>query len=188
MEWSVLLLGGASGIGKTYIVNELAKIYNVKIIEVDDIYQTVKAVTTSTKYPAIHYWSSGINWKDVGVNGNVKWLSEVSVELIDALRVVVNNHLEDDAAVIIEGDFISPEFAASFNDSRVRSLFVYESDQDQIVQNYMNREGGSPQTYRASISVEYGTKLKNECSKYNINVVEARPWDTLLDRSTKLIV
>jgi len=36
-KWTVLLMGGSSGIGKTRLAKELAKIYNAKIIEADDI-------------------------------------------------------------------------------------------------------------------------------------------------------
>jgi 2-phosphoglycerate kinase len=67
MDWTVLLIGGASGIGKSYIAKELARDYQVKIIEVDDICQAVKAMTTRADLPAIHYWSTGVNWKDIGV-------------------------------------------------------------------------------------------------------------------------
>lgn len=46
----------------------------------------------------------------------------------------------------------------------------------------MQREGGNPQDFRASISFEYGKRLKCRCIQNGINVVEARPWDTLIDR------
>lgn len=55
---------------------------------------------------------------DIGVRGNVKWLIDVSKEMIPGLRAVADNHIEADVPVIIEGDFIHPEFAASFKNQK----------------------------------------------------------------------
>lgn len=93
-------------------------------MEVDDICQAIKAMTTSEILPAIHYWSSGINWMDIGVSGNVKWLIDVSKEMIPGINAIVENHIETDVPVIIEGDFIHPEFAASFENQKVKSVYI----------------------------------------------------------------
>lgn len=138
-NWTVLFIGGASGMGKSSVAYELARVYNVNVIEVDDIFQAVKAMTTTESLPAIHYWSTGINWMDMGVEGNIKWLMDVSKEMIPALKSIVNNHIEDDVPVIIEGDFIDPEFTASFENPKVKAVYIYEPDKKQIVQNYFAR-------------------------------------------------
>ena len=181
-NWTVLFIGGASGMGKSSVAYELARFYNVNVLEVDDICQAVEAMTTRELLPAVHYWSSGINWTDVGVSGNVKWLKDVSKELIPGIKAIVENHIEADVPVIIEGDFIHPEFVASFENLKVKSIYVYEPDKNQILQNYLSREGGELQHFRADISIEYGTWLVNTCGKLGINVIESRPWDTVVDR------
>ena len=181
-NWTVLLIGGASGTGKSSIAYELARLYNVNIIEVDDISQAVKAMSTRDSLPAIHYWSTGVNWTDIGVSGNVEWLIDVSKEMIPGLKAIVENHIESDVPVIIEGDFIHPEFTASFNDPKVKSIFIYEPDKNQIVQNLLAREGGELQHFRADISVEYGNWLVDTCGKFGIKVIESRPWDTVAYR------
>ncbi len=186
-KWTVLLMGGSSGIGKTRLTKELARVYNAKIIEADDVCCAVKAMTTADSYPAIHYWMGDIDWRSVGVNGNVEWLCNVSKELSHGLKAVVNSHLEDGVPVIIEGDFISVDFVASIDNPKVKAIYIRESDEQQIVRNYLKREGGEPQEFRASISAEYGRKLADDCSKYNIGIVEARPWNTLIERVRMLI-
>jgi len=118
-DWTVLFIGGASGVGKSSIAYELARFYNVNVMEADDICEALKAVTTIEHLPAIHYWESGVNWMDIGVNGNVEWLKSVSEELIPALRAIVERHIEDDLPVIIEGDFIYPKFTASFDNPKI---------------------------------------------------------------------
>lgn len=187
-NWTVLFIGGASGVGKSSVAYELAHFYNVNVMEADDICQAVKAMTTKEILPAIHYWSTGINWMDIGVSGNVKWLIDVSQEMIPGLKAIVDNHIEADVPVIIEGDFIHPEFTVSFENPKVKSLYIYEPDKNQIVQNYLAREGGELQHFRADISAEYGDWLVDTCRKLGIKVIESRPWDTVVNRIIESIL
>ncbi len=186
-NWSVLLVGGSSGIGKTRLTKELAKIYKAKVIKADDVCDVVKAVTTADAYPAIHYWISDIDWTSISVTENVDKLYEVSSELRHGIKAIIDNHIENDFPVIIEGDFISAECAASFNDPKVQAVFIYEPAQTQIMRNYLDREGGEPQAFRASISAEYGNRLKMDCDRCGVNIVESRPWNTLVDRVIECI-
>jgi len=187
-NWTILFIGGASGVGKSSIAYELARFYNVNVIEVDDIGQSIKAMTTKENFPAIHYFSTGVNWKDIGVSGNVKWLIDVSKEMIPGLKAIVENHIESDIPVIIEGDFLYPEFTVSFENPKIKSLYVHESDKNQILQNYLARESGELQRFRADISAEYGNWLANSCRELGIEVVEARPWNTAIERIIEKIL
>jgi hypothetical protein len=84
--------------------------------------------------------------------------------------------------VIIEGDFINPEFTLSFENAGVKSIYIHESDKNQILQNIFAREGGDLQYFRADISIAYGNWLKNTCEKMGIKFIESRPWNNLLNR------
>lgn len=181
-NWDILFIGGASGTGKSSIAYQLARYYNVNVMEADDVCQAVKAMTTVETHPAIHFWSTGANWIDIGVNGNVEWLISVSKEIIPALKVVTENHIESGVPVIIEGDFIYPEFTVSFNNPKVKSFYVKEQDKNQILQNYFMREGGELQHYRSDISVAYDKWLSDTCEKLGIKVIDARPWITSVER------
>ena len=182
-NWTVLFIGGPSGTGKSSLAYELAKFYGVNVLEVDDIHLSVKTVTMKENFSAIHYWDTGLNWKDIGVHGNVNWLIDVSKEMIPVLKELVNRHVEDKLPIIIEGDFIYPEVTNSFENPEVKSVFVNEKDINQIVQNYLSREGGEMQHYRAEISIEYGNWIANICNEKEIKTIESRPWDTLLSRT-----
>ena len=186
-NWTILLIGGASGTGKSSLAYKIAEYYAVNVREIDDIHAAVKAATTGKTHPAIHYWSTGINWKEIGIAGNADWLTRVSEELVPALKAIIENHLESDVPVIIEGDFISPEFAGSFADPRVRAIFVHEPDNRQIVQNYLMREGGNLQQFRADISSVYGARLKERCQVLGIKTIEARPWASGLERAVEAL-
>ncbi len=182
-NWTVLLIGGASGTGKSSLAYEIARFYGVNVLEVDDVYISVESVTTKESFPAIHYWSTGVNWMDVGVDGNVKWLTEVGKELFPVLKGLVERHIEDQIPIIIEGDFINPEFIKSLENPEVKSIFVSETDINQILQNYLSREGGDLQQYRAEISIAYGKWIEDVCNQNGISMLESRPWDTALTRA-----
>jgi len=62
---------------------------------------------------------------------------------------------------------------------------VNETDINQILQNYLSREGGDLQHYRAEISVAYGKWIADTCNQNGIRVIESRPWDTILARALK---
>ncbi len=187
-NWTVLLIGGASGTGKSSIAYEIARFYGVNVLEVDDVHLSVQTVTTKESYPAIHYWNTGVDWKDIGVDGNVNWLIDVSNEMIPVLKELVNRHIEDKLPIIIEGDFINPEFTISFDNPEVKSIFVNESDINQILQNYLSREGGDLQHYRAEISIAYGKWIADICNKNGIRTIESRPWDSVLTRAIQSLL
>lgn len=186
-NWTVLIIGGASGTGKSSIAYQLGEFYGVNVLEVDNIHLSVKAVTNAEEFPAIHYWSSGIDWRDIGAEGNVSWLLGVGKEMSPIIEKLVNRHIEDNVPIIIEGDFINPDFVKSFDNQKVESIFINESDMNQIVNNYLSREGGNTQEYRAEISVKYGKALMTECEKHNIKFVDSRPWNTALERIYQII-
>jgi len=186
-DWTVLLIGGASGTGKSTIAYELAKYYEVNVLEIDDIVEGLKSVTNKDILPEIHYWDNGVNWMDIGVEGNKNWLIKVSKEINPVLKAVTDRHIADNLPIIIEGDFISPEFIFSLNNVKVKSIFLIEPEKEQIIQNYFNREGGEFQNYRAEISVEYGKWIKNECINLGINYIESKPWENLLNRAIEIV-
>ena len=187
-NWTVLFIGGASGIGKSSIAYDIARFYGVNVLEVDDVHLSVETVTTKESFPAIHYWNTGVNWREIGIDKNVDWLMEVSKEMIPVLKELVNRHLEDKVPVIIEGDFIYPEFTISFDNPEVKSIFVMESDLNQILQNYLSREGGDLQQYRAEISIAYGKWIADTCKQKSIRMIESRPWDTVLTRAIESLL
>jgi 2-phosphoglycerate kinase len=49
--WQVLLLGGASGVGKTHVSYRLAQHYAVGITEVDDFHVILERMTTPEQQP-----------------------------------------------------------------------------------------------------------------------------------------
>ncbi|MCL1820527.1 MAG: hypothetical protein FWG36_07730 [Oscillospiraceae bacterium] len=181
-NWDVLLIGGASGTGKTSVSLPLARHFRIDLVRVDDFQVLLEVMTTPETHPAIHYWRTHPNWWEEPIENTVKQLVDVGRALIPGLTAVVKEgHLDDNVPMILEGDFILPEFADSFKDSRVKSVFIHEPDKEQILQNYLNREG-EIQQHRADVSHAYGSWLAEQCRKYDVLMVEARPWDSVMER------
>ena len=180
-QWDVLIIGGASGVGKTSISRQLSQHYDVDLVRVDDFQLLLEATTTPEALPAIHYWNTHPNWKAEGIQNAVNRLIDVGRVLIPGLIAVINDHIEENLPMILEGDFILPEFAANFSNPKVKSIFIHEPEREQILQNYLAREG-KLQQQRADISHSYGNWLAENCTKYGVAVIEARPWDTLVER------
>ena len=180
-DWMVLLIGGPSGTGKSSIAYEISRFYGVSVLEADDIYLSVKAMTNSGCLPAIHRWGDEADWQAAGIQGNVSWLIDVGREMIPALKAIVQRHIEDKVPVIIEGDFISPDLVKLLDHPLARAVFLRE-DIPQIVGNYLAREGGEPQRFRAEVSAAYGRWIEGVCSLTGCPVIAARPWETALTR------
>ena len=186
-DWTVLLIGGPSGVGKSSIAYALSQYYKVNVIEVDDICRSIKAMTTKEIAPWVHYWTTGINWLDVGVEGNLKWLVNISREIIPALKSIVKNHLDAEVPIIIEGDFIHPDLISFFDSEKVKGLYINEDNVNHIIDNYYSREGGQKQSYRSNISHAYGQWLVEKCRDLDISLIPSRPWDSGLERALKAL-
>jgi len=180
-NWDILIIGGASGTGKTVVSRALARRHGMDLVRVDDFQVLLEAITTPKAIPAIHYWTENPNWRDEGIEASVGRLVDAARALSPGLAAVINDHLTENIPMILEGDFILPEFAASLKNPRVASVFIHEPCGEQILQNYMAREG-ELQQFRANVSHAHGNWLAESCIKHGIPIVQSRPWDNLAQR------
>lgn len=187
--WQVLLLGGASGTGKTQLSYPLARRFRVPIVEVDDLVLAVQRMTTPDQQPVLHYWDAHPDADTLPVSRIVKLQIAVAEALQPALDAVIGNHLESDTPVVIEGDYLLPALAAQTAfadqqaDGRVRAVFLHEPDVGQLMANYLRREmDAGEQRTRAQVSARYSDWLAAQARKRGIAVVAARPWATTLSR------
>jgi len=185
-NWDILMIGGASGCGKTSISHQIARHYNIDLVRVDDFQVILEAMTTPETLPELHYWDMHPNWRDEGIENAVKRLVDVGLVLIPGLTAVIKDHMDEKIPMVLEGDFILPELIKAFDSPRIKSVFIYEPSREQILQNYLAREG-AVQEFRADVSHAYGNWLAQSCEKHGIQVVESRPWDSLMERVYELL-
>jgi hypothetical protein len=101
---------------------------------------------------------------------------------------VIADHLDTATRVVSESDFLLPEMAtiATYGDEpkdvRVRALFVSEPDEAQIAANYAVHEGGA-EPERARTSWLFDGFLRAECDRHGVPVVDARQWESVVERT-----
>ncbi|WP_344858298.1 hypothetical protein [Planomonospora alba] len=110
--WKVLLLGGASGTGKSRVSYPLARRYGVALVELDDIVEALQAVTTPEQQPLLHYWNTHPEAAHLPPDEIVRLQIATCEALAPAVEAVVANHLETGTPVVIEGDYLLPSLAA----------------------------------------------------------------------------
>ena len=188
-SWEVLLIGGASGTGKTSVAYRLAHHFAVGITAVDDFQVILERMTTPEQQPVLHFWRTHPDPGLLTAEDIMRQGLEVVSAMTPALQAVIGDHLETKVPVVLEGDFIAPALAAqhSFdgqsNAGRVRAVFLYEPDEPQILDNFSQREPETGiQAKRARVSWLQGQWLARECGRIGIPAVPARPWRTLFTR------
>lgn len=180
-DWRVLVVGGASGMGKTTVSRALARRFAVPVVEVDDIVEALLAVTRPEHLPEVHYWRTHPEAASGTPESVVERQIAIALALAPALEAVVANHVGTDTPVIVEGDYLLPALAAP--GGQVRGVVVHETDEERVVANYLAREPeAGPQRHRARTSVLYGQWLAEQARACGVPVVAPRPWRDLTDR------
>ncbi|MEU5687725.1 hypothetical protein [Streptomyces venezuelae] len=180
-DWRVLVVGGASGMGKTGVGRALARRYDVPVVEVDDIVEAVLAVTLPEHLPEIHFWRTHPEAAHQAPESVVQWQIAIAKALDPAIKAVVANHVDTVTPVILEGDYVLPGPATP--DGPVRAVFLHEDDEEQVTANYLRREPeAGPQRHRARVSVLYGRWLAAQARAAGVPVIAPRPWEDLANR------
>jgi 2-phosphoglycerate kinase len=107
--WDVLLIGGASGVGKTTVAGRLARDLGVGVAEVDDLHTAVTTMTTPEQQPLLHHWQTSPAAASMSAEEIVDLHVSVSRLLVPVVRTVCEQHAEDGSPVILEGDYLVPE-------------------------------------------------------------------------------
>lgn len=191
-QWDVLLVGGASGVGKTSVSYRLAHHFGIGITEVDDFQIILEHMTTPAQYPEVHLFRTDPEaFFRMDEDEKVAHMVRYGSVMAEALEHVIANHLEDDHPIVLEGDFILPTvaiqdvYAGIPNNGRVQGLFVHE-EEAQIARNYELREGGE-QSGRAQISWRNSEWLRVEAERLGVPTLAARPWETVFERALALL-
>ena len=192
-DWDILLIGGASGVGKTRVSYPLARHFAVGITEIDDFQVILEHMTTPEQQPVIHLFNQDPDawWR---MDDAVKLAHAISYAtvMVEPLTYVIANHLEGGPPIVLEGDFLHPALAARAeysgipSERRVRGFILYEEDEAQIAANFLAREG-EPQPERAGDSWRYSEWLRQEAARLGVPTLPARPWDNVFERAVRLI-
>ena len=149
--------------------------------EGDDIVTALRALTTPHQQPFLHYAVTApdmFSWPP-------ERIADHHLALADALRpgfrAVIADHVEFQAPMVFEGDYLMPDIVEGFGDG-VCAVVVHEPDAGRLEANFAEREPGHDHALRARVSVEIGRRMAEQAHAVGVPVVEARPWHDAVDR------
>lgn len=193
-DWTVLLIGGNSGAGKTQAAQAIARQTGISAIQVDDIRLALQRLTTPAQQPALHFFLTTPDlWRHPPASLRDR-LVAVAEAVSAALEIVIANHLAHADPVVLEGDGLlpalaaQPGFAGVIAAGRVRAVFLVEPETSVLQANMQQRQrgfglrGAGEQTAQVEMARLYGAWLQQAAAQRGLPVLAPRPWATLRGR------
>ena len=205
-DWKVLLIGGSSGLGKTTIAQAVARHFGLSTLLVDDIRLALQQVTLPEQQPGLHIFSTDQEAAQRSPEQIRDGLIEVGLAMLPALKIIMAHHVvvEGVGPIVIEGDGILPQLAIQQEfrelkhfwglrtEGEIRSLFLFEPEEEMIFQNFLRRGRGfqelAPEEQRRLVHASwlYGQWLSQEARTYQLPLIPVRPYETLEERVLKI--
>lgn len=200
-DWKVLLIGGPSGVGKTIVARLIGQRLGVPWLEVDDLRLSLQRsrVTLLENTAALYFFEKAPDVWQLPPERLRDGLISVAEVMSPAIEVVIENHVDNAAPIIIEGDGIVPSLFARpsvqerASGGQVRAVFLIESDEEVILANILargrgiDRQSDLEQRTEARTKWLYGQWLASEVRRHNLPFLEPRPWKTLVERIIEAI-
>jgi 2-phosphoglycerate kinase len=199
--WTVLLIGGASGTGKTLAAEFVARRFGIPWLQVDDFRLAIQRATTPEQLPELHYFVNAATDDPLWTREEdelVEALRRVAAAMSSALEIVIAHHLNLSQPVVLEGDGLDPallaksEFAgASAEPGRVRGVVLVEPDEAALRVAFEARgprgDPGEVETFgkQARVAWRYGQWLQQQAKAVGVPLVASRPYERLPARLEK---
>jgi 2-phosphoglycerate kinase len=165
-EWSVLLLGGVSGTGKTNAAVQIANQAGYPWLQVDDLRLALQRsnVTLPQGTDDLYFFLKTPDVWDLSPERLCQALINVGEVMSPAIEVVIESHIATQLPLLIEGDGILPSLFAReslqehSNVGRVRGAFLIESDEKALLENMLKRNRGIGDMTDAELRIEAHAK------------------------------
>ncbi len=195
-RYTVLLVGGSSGTGKTTIAAALSRQLGMTLANVDDFRLFSQQITTPATLPDLHFFIDTHTLKQraaMAPEALCERLIRVAHLVSRGLEVVIAHHVDVGLPIILEGDGITPEFAAKMRHfgsagAPVGAVFLLEPDEQSILIRMAQRGRGISQLSRdeqlrgARLSWLFGNWIGKEAHDQGVPVVSSSPIETAVDR------
>ena len=197
----VILIGSASGIGKSTIASQLAKQLNIKhLIESDFIRAVVRGIIGKEYAPALHS-SSYDAYKNLRNKDNFKsyddlvstGFDEHASYVIPGLEKIIQRAITDFDDIIIEGVHLVPGLIdiEQFKDFAEIYFFVLSSDEESHKERFVKR---AIQIHRGGKQLDFFTEnriihnhLLGEAEKNNVSIIKTESIDKSVEQILTII-
>ena len=197
-NWSVLLIGGASGTGKTTVAKTIARELAITWVQVDDLRLALQwsdvRLPSDDATEALYFFERTPNLWSLPAARLRDGLIAVGEAMTEAIAIVIGNHIAQNDPVVIEGDGILPaiidhaDLQGHTASGQLRTVFVSPTSKDELLRSIIDRGRGvpdrsAPELRRsAEMNWRYAEWLEREAMARAIPVVETQPWASLPTR------
>ena len=192
----VILIGSASGIGKSTIAAELARSLNIKhLIESDFIRAVVRGIIGKEYAPALHS-SSYDAYKHIRNKNRFRSYDELvsagfdehASYVIPALEKIIQRAITDYDDIIIEGVHLVPGLinTEQFDDDANIYFFILSSDEESHKERFVKRaieihRGGKQLDFFKENRIIHD-HLLNEAEEYGVTVIKSETVEKTLEK------
>lgn len=195
-EWTALLIGGSSGVGKTAVAEYIGRHFQIQWLQVDDLRLALQwsQVQLPQGTEALYFFLEHPRIWTLSPERLRDGLIAVGEVMSPAIEVIVGHHVETGKPIVIEGDgilpalFLRPDMGAYRAACRIRAVFLVEAEETTLLDNMRTRARDISERNDEELRTEaraiwlYGQWLADEACRLGLPVLEPRPWDTLAER------
>lgn len=191
-NWSVLLIGGTSGVGKTYLAQQLGERYGVSHMDADDLRIGLRTITTREMHPELFTFVDNQNYlMEFTEEEFVEKLFNVGATVSLAMDDIISRHVGFDEKIVIDGDSITPNLLAKRNQEGVKALFLYDDlehiQERQIMRNRNKKRAQEKIEINAKFSYAYSEALRLQAEAHGFQTIKASPLETLFERVVSIL-
>jgi 2-phosphoglycerate kinase len=191
----LFLVAGSAGSGKSTLAKALAHQLDAGWLQLDSIWLAMKvAAGEGTRARAILDIDRRMRWEDEADDDVLIAHIAASGEVCRALPTVLALELEAHERLVVDGAWLLPSFVAELElpDTDVRGVYVVQRSEADVEAALIPRRGGLPLEDRHRLMnrriFQYGAWLADEARAHDLPVVEALPFESLLDRARAAVL
>lgn len=195
-SWTVLVILGASGTGKSTAARALAVRQDASWLQVDDLRLALQysRVSLPERTEPFYFFERTEDVWSLPVDELVQGFIDVAELMVPAVRVVIDSHVMTNVPLVLEGDGILPALLVDpviwphAEAGRVRFCTVTASGAGELLESMIQRgrgmDGGEAAHHHrhAEANAAFGEWLAQESRRYDIPLVPSRPYASLPDR------
>ena len=181
---SLILIGGAAGVGKSRLAHALAQRTASTVAQIDDMQTAIESLVPADRLPEYYVPSTTYLRTDSPDEINSA-IEQIAAFFAPAVVGAIANRIESGTSTVLEGDFISPDVAATVRAVGVRSLFLLATE-DEIRANFLIRDGDE-QAGRARVSAVRSERLADRCREIGLPAISARPFESSVARACEAL-
>ena len=199
----VILIGGASGVGKTSLAVNLASVLEIpRVVATDDIRQIMRLTLAPELMPSIH-GSSYTAWADMPVDHSreldpvVAGFREQAKVVSVGVRAIISRCIEENSSVIIDGVHLLSDFIDEEEYSKsafLVSLCLALEDRQSYEERFARRAVAAPSRFvhkyldHLEEILKIQQHIMEAAAAYDIPIIDAESLDDVTSAAVMVVI